>query len=106
MSKAPVIKLKIDVSKILKEYLFKGKKGIYLDAVLWRNDSEYGDFSIQQQIPKEARENGVMAPYIGNADKGNPWPYESKGNIDNSVSKGNGQQSLPNVDDNDDDVPF
>jgi|DEB0MinimDraft_6_1074348.scaffolds.fasta_scaffold09208_3 hypothetical protein len=100
----PVIKVKIDVSKIDKKYLFKGKKGVYLDAVLWRNDSEYGDFSIQQQIPKEARDKGEQAPYIGNADKAMGWPYDKNP----EVSNGNGAQKLPEVGDIDDgdDVPF
>ena len=64
------IRIKIDVSKIIKEYLFKGKKGTYLDCVLWENrdgEDQYGNtHSLQQELPKEARERGEKAPYIGN----------------------------------------
>lgn len=64
------IKLKIDVSKISKPDLYQGKKGIYLDAVLFENrdgQSEYGDDGfIVQGISKEKREAGERGPIIGN----------------------------------------
>ena len=64
------IKLKIDVSKISKPDLFPGKKGLYLDAVLFENrngQSEYGDDGfIVQGISKEKREAGERGPIIGN----------------------------------------
>ena len=64
------IKLKIDVSKISKPDLFPGKKGLYLDAVLFENrdgQSEYGDDGfIVQGITKEKREAGERGPIIGN----------------------------------------
>ena len=55
---------KIDVTKIIKAYLFKGKKGTYLDLTIWINDQpdQYGnDASIEQRVPKGADKN-----YIGN----------------------------------------
>lgn len=64
------IKLKIDVSKISKADLYQGKKGIYLDAVLYENrdgQSQFGDDGyIVQGISKEKREAGERGPIIGN----------------------------------------
>lgn len=63
-------KLKIDVTKIDKQYLFKGAKGTYLDLTLMENKDgkdQYGfDGFIVQDIPKEAREAGEKGPIIGN----------------------------------------
>lgn len=65
------IKIKIDVTKIDKAALFKGKKGIYLDAVLWPNKNGTGEYSdthyIVQEISKERREAGEKGAIIGNA---------------------------------------
>lgn len=55
---------KIDVTKIDKERLFKGKKGTYLDLNIWINDEpdKYGnDISIQQSTKK-----GEDKIYLGN----------------------------------------
>jgi hypothetical protein len=64
------IQLKIDVSKISKPDLYQGKKGIYLDAILWENrdgQSQYGDDGyITQGISKEKRDAGERGPIIGN----------------------------------------
>ncbi len=73
-----VLRLKIDVTKIDKSKLFKGKKGTYLDMVAFTNDEldEYGNnISIQQSQTKEEIEaNGRL--YIGSgvdlALKGKP----------------------------------
>jgi len=63
------IKIKIDVTKIVKDALYKGAKGTYLDAVLWPTpDSQYGDdFRIVQDLGKEARDAGEKGPILGNA---------------------------------------
>ena len=65
----PPIKGKIDVTKILKQHLFKGAKGTYLDLVIWPNKDgvdEYGNtHSIKQGLSKEAREAGEKEPFIG-----------------------------------------
>ena len=64
-----VIALKIDVSKIEKERLFKGEKGTYLDAVLFLNDDadQFGQNGmITQSVSKEERESGVKGPILGN----------------------------------------
>lgn len=62
------IKAKIDVKKILKEYLFTGKSGVYLDITLLPSDGDrFGnDYMIVQDIPKEKRELGEKGPILGN----------------------------------------
>lgn len=64
-----IIGLKIDVSKIDKSKLFKGKKGVYLDATLLLNDEvdQYGNNGmIVQSISKEEREAGAKGVILGN----------------------------------------
>ena len=61
-----LIKLKINVSKIQKEALFRGEKGVYLDAVMIPTpNSQYQDAMIKQDLSKEARERGEEGPIIG-----------------------------------------
>lgn len=64
------IKIKINVTKILKEYIFEGKNGKYLNLVAWPNKNgtgQYGDTHfVSQDLPKEARDEGVQAPILGN----------------------------------------
>jgi hypothetical protein len=71
MSKPRPITLKLNVSKILKEHLFKGAKGTYLDLVVWPNKDGAGQFGdthyVVQEISKTAREAGERGPIIGNA---------------------------------------
>lgn len=66
-----MITAKIDVTKIIKDKLYKGAKGTYLDIALMENrdgTDQYGnDFFIIQDIGKEARERGEKGPIIGNA---------------------------------------
>lgn len=65
-----MIKLKIAVNKIDKARLFKGKKDIYLDAVLFENrdgpDQFGNDGFIAQDVTKEEREAGTKGAIIGN----------------------------------------
>jgi hypothetical protein len=67
------IVVKMDVSKIDKQHLYEGKKGVYLDAILMFNrdgQSQYGDDGfIIQSISKELRDKGERGPIIGN------WRY-------------------------------
>lgn len=64
------IKIKINVTKILKEYIFEGKNGKYLNLVAFPNRNgtgQYGDTHfVSQDLPKEARDEGVQAPILGN----------------------------------------
>lgn len=64
------IKIKINVTKILRYYLFEGKNGKYLNLVAWPNKNgtgQYGDTHfVSQDLPKEARDGGIQAPILGN----------------------------------------
>ena len=67
---AQPIKIKINVTRILKEYLFEGKNGKYLDLVAWPNKNgagQYGDTHfVVQDLPREARDKGEQGPILGN----------------------------------------
>lgn len=61
---------KIDVTKILKDHLFKGEKGTYLDYTEHENkegrDKFGNDGFVTQSLSKEARDRGEKGPIIGN----------------------------------------
>lgn len=66
---ANTIILKIDVTKLKKEWFFKGQRGTYVDLALYENDQpdEYGNtHSIKQNPPKEKRDAGEKGHYVGN----------------------------------------
>ena len=55
-----MITLKIDVTKIDKNRLFKGEKGTYLNLILIETpNSQYSDYMVKQQVSKEEREKGI-----------------------------------------------
>lgn len=64
------VRLKIDVSKIEKARLFKGQKGVYLDATCFIDLDEQGQYGdngmVTQDVSKEEREQGVKGPILGN----------------------------------------
>jgi hypothetical protein len=61
--------IKIDVTKIDKDALFKGQKGTYLTLTVWPNkdgEDQYGNHaSVKQDLGKDRRDE--KAPFIGNA---------------------------------------
>jgi len=69
MSKIGVA-LKIDVSKIDKDLLFKGQKGTYLDATVFVDLGEadkYGNHGmITQDVTKAEKSAGQKGPILGN----------------------------------------
>ena len=69
---------KIDVTKIAKEHLFIGQKGKYLDIMMHDNKdgrNDYGDDGfITQSVSKEAKQQGIKGPIIGNWRKLDPRP--------------------------------
>jgi hypothetical protein len=82
-----LFKGKIDVTKIIKDKLFKGEKGTYLDVDIWLNDEpdKYGNhISIAQSSAQGEAKN-----YIGNAkewvkkesDIQNPAPVSNDGKL-------------------------
>lgn len=70
MSNAKPIKLKVNVTRVLKEHLYAGKNGKYLDLVAWPNKNgidQYGNTHfVCQEISREARDRGEKGPIIGN----------------------------------------
>lgn len=91
---------KIDVTKIDKARLFKGKKGTYLDVVLIETpESEYGDYMIVQEIPKDERKAGVKGNILGNAKR-----FE-RGGQSEPAPTAKQQQPKPK-EEADDNVPF
>jgi len=64
-----IINCKINVSKITKDRLFKGKSGVYLDCTLIpsTNDKFGNDYMIVEAVTKTEREAGVRGAIIGNA---------------------------------------
>lgn len=68
-----MITLKINLSKIEKEKLYKGEKGIYLDLVMFETpNNEFNDYIIKQSITKEEREQGKEMPICGGGKNYNP----------------------------------
>ena len=66
---AKLITASIDVTKLDKGKLVKGKKGTYANLTIWVNDEvdQFGnDVSIQQSLSKEERESGAAKIYLGN----------------------------------------
>ena len=56
------ISLNVNVDKIDKKRFFEGKKGRYLDLVLYETpESEYGDYLVKQR-----GEKGERMPILGN----------------------------------------
>ena len=92
--------VKVNVTKIDKERLFKGKSGTYLDLVLIDKPDEYGnDGFVCQSITKEEREKGIKLPIIGSWKR-----HESKGKPATKPTQAPKQADLPAPPE--DDVPF
>lgn len=101
-----IINVKIDVSKIVKDWLFKGEKGNYLDATILYNDEKDGyenNGMIVQSVPKKVREEKgkeFRGPILGNVStfiSGGGSSAESK------PGKESGQMGAAS---DDDDLPF
>lgn len=103
MSKVGV-KLKINVSEIQKELLFKGNKGTYLDATVFIDldqEDQYGNHGmITQDVSKESREARENGPILGNCKIF--W----KGEGQSSGQKSQGSAPMGGGIDLDSDIPF
>jgi hypothetical protein len=102
------VNLKIDVSKIDKSKLFKGQKGVYLDAVAFIDIDQidqYGNSGmITQDAGKDSQEKGAI---LGNSkifwrDGGQPQQQNQQPKTSGSVVPG--QMKEPDFDD--DSIPF
>jgi hypothetical protein len=64
------ISIKLDVTKILKERLFRGERGTYLDLTTFvdtENPDQYDNHGfISQSVSKEERDAKVQTPILGN----------------------------------------
>jgi len=97
------ITVKIDVSKIDKDRLFKGEKGTYLDCTTFidtENTGQFGDHGfISQDVSKEERDQKVRGAILGNCkifykteSPGNQSPGPGSGNYHNGAQA---QQQAP-----------
>jgi len=64
------VSVSIDVTKIDKDRLFKGQKGVYLDLTTFIDTESVDKYDnhgfISQSTTKEEREQGIRAPILGN----------------------------------------
>jgi len=99
---AKIISVKINVSKIDKLRLYKGKNGTYLDcALIPSSNDQYGnDFMVVQNVTKEERQAGKRGEIIGN---GKWFGTDSKPAPQKQATQNN---PAPKPDDDGDDIPF
>ena len=64
---------KINLSKITKERLYKGKQGDYLNLWIFPKKSEPGTLLIKESTTKKEREEGIDLEILGDMK-----PYEGK----------------------------
>jgi hypothetical protein len=68
------ISINVNVDKIDKERFFKGKKGRYMDLILFETpESEFGDYMVKQRAAK-----GEKMPILGNGKYFKPKNGPSK----------------------------
>ena len=102
---ASIIKANIDLNKIPKDKIYKGKKGSYLPIVITINDeldqyNNQGPVIVEQT--KEERDAKVDKVYLGNVQV--VW---SNGTNVEAAPRGDGQQQAPAAPAAaDDDLPF
>ena len=112
------ITISIDVTKILKERLFQGKKGVYMDLTTFmdlENADQYGNhgFISQSQTKEERDSNAAHTPILGNC-KVFYTDNTSNAERGEQYAKGTSQAKAamaPNAPSNDygdfnDDIPF
>ena len=87
---AKLITASVDVTKLDKEKLVKGKKGTYANLTIWVNDEvdQFGnDVSIQQSLTKEEREAGASKIYLGNGKTHNGSNAAAQTNVAESTEE-------------------
>lgn len=105
-----MITLKIDVTKILKQHLYTGKKGTYLELVVMENregEDQYGNtHMVVQGLPKELREAGERGPILGNG-KEFGQPRQQQREYSQRPAQQRGSAPSPRQQEQeDDDIPF
>lgn len=94
---------KVDVTKILKEHLFEGSKGKYLDITMFVNldeQGEYGDNGMITQSWKDQQKG--EGPILGNAKVF----WRDDGQAPQKPQQGGQKKEPEPVDDFSDDIPF
>ena len=107
------LNLSIDVTKIDKARLFKGKKGTYLDITTFidvDNVDQFGNNGfISQSTTKEERQAGVKTDILGNAkvffNDASPEPTMRQAAPQQQQAAPQ-QQTAPSYEYDDSDVPF
>lgn len=105
------LSIKIDVTKIDQNRLFKGEKGTYLDLTTFidlNEVSQYGDNGfISQSVSKEEREQGVKGDILGNVkvfyNDSADAPHQ---NHNNTPQPPQSSSPAPANNDFDEDIPF
>jgi hypothetical protein len=101
------VRLKINLSEIEKARLFKGKKGVYLDATVFididQKDQYENNGMITQDVKKDEKDQGIKGPILGNVQvfwrDDNNAPQQAN-------QQAMAQQAQPAPEDFDDDIPF
>ena len=110
------VSLKIDVSKIDKNRLFKGQKGVYLDATVFIDTAQldqYGNSGmITQDVKKEEKDQGIKGNILGNCkvfwNDAGQQPQQQQPNQYQQAPQAQPQpqQQQPQAGGFDDDLPF
>lgn len=101
------VSLKIDVSNIDKNRLFKGNKGTYLDATVFididQKDQYDNNGMITQDVTKAEKDQGVKGNILGNCQVF--WSDAQQAPQQQPYAPQQAQQSLKQFDDSDS-IPF
>jgi hypothetical protein len=104
------INVTLDVTKIEKARLFKGKKGTYLDLTTFIETDQadqYGNHGfISQSVTKEERTQNVQTPILGNCKVFYTDGQQSQQQVPQQQYGQQGQQPAPPMSDFDDDIDF
>ncbi len=114
------VRIKLDVSKIDKSKLFRGQKGVYLDATVFidvdQKDQYDNNGMITQDVTKEEKAAGQQGPILGNVQvfwsdgqqqqqRQQPMQQQAPQRAPQQQQQ-SPMQSLPPADDFDQDIPF
>jgi hypothetical protein len=109
------VNLKINVSEIDKARLFKGQKGVYLDATVFIDIDQVDDYGnngmITQNVSKEEKQQGVKGNILGNCkvfwqDDSAPAQSQAGSYQQQTGGQPQSQGGQPPAEDFDDDIPF
>lgn len=99
-----IIKLKIDVKKLNKDWLFVGEKGVYLNCTLLYNeeqDARGNNGMIVQDVPTEVykKDKSIKGEILGNAKEFSKTPASKETEVGNNEGLRQGTTM-------EDDLPF